>query len=556
MPTLNWIGKEAVVNHHLQVPFHLLKDVPELACGNPGEGNLIVQGDNLVALKALLPYYAGQVKCIYIDPPYNTGNESWVYNDNVNSPLIREWLGKVVGKEDETLDRHDRWLCMMYPRLALLKRFLHEEGVIFVSIDDDEVHHLRALMDEIFGYKKRLTTFVWRTDGNFDNQAKIKNCHEYVLAYAISPEKFAHPKVVDPSVGAGSKLHKPFIRNTIVKNGIKNPVSPVTLPKGFPADFESGIISARTNAWPKYATDIVVQDRKIMQATVGESGWSSKDHLLQFIDNKFEPVLDTKGQKTRFVLTQTGAIESIKEREQASHVISVIGGVGSTQSQSVELAEMGFSFPFPKPVDLIKYLIGMHSDPHGLILDSFAGSGTTGHAVLKQNAEDGGNRRFILVEMDDHIARNVTTKRVCRVAAGYTNAKGEHVDGLGSGFRYCELGEPLFDEHGKIRDSVRFADLARHVYFTETGEPLPRERVSKSALLGECRGMGIYLLYNGILGDKSANGGNVLTRAVLAQLPAFDGPKVIYCAGCLLGRDRLRAENIIVRQTPYEIKVS
>ncbi|MDP1678696.1 MAG: site-specific DNA-methyltransferase [Candidatus Nitrotoga sp.] len=558
------------MNHHQQVPFHLLKDVPELACGNPGEGNLIVQGDNLVALKALLPYYAGQVKCIYIDPPYNTGNEGWAYNDNVNSPVIREWLGKVVGKEDETLDRHDRWLCMMYPRLALLKRFLHDEGVIFVSIDDDEVHHLRALMDEIFGYKKRLTTFVWRTDGNFDNQAKIKNCHEYVLAYAISPEKFAHPKVVDPTVGAGSKLHKPFIRNTIVKNGIKNPVSPVTLPKGFPADFESGIITARTNAWPKYATDIVVQDRKIMQATVGESGWSSKDHLLQFIGNKFEPVLDTKGQKTRFVLTQTGAIESIKEREQASHVISVIGGVGSTQSQSVELAEMGFSFPFPKPVDLIKYLLGMHSDPDGLILDSFAGSGTTGHAVLKQNAEDGGNRRFILVEMDDHIARNVTTERVRRVAAGYANAKGEHVEGLGGGFRYCELGEPLFDEHGKIRDSVRFADLARHVYFTETGEPYPlpnppsqagegtneKSHIRSSPLLGECRGVGIYLLYNGILGDKSANGGNVLTRAVLAQLPPFDGPKVIYCAGCLLGRDRLRAENIIVRQTPYEIKVS
>ena len=198
----------------------------------------------------------------------------------------------------------------------------------------------------------------------------------------------------------------------------------------------------------------------------------------------------------------------------------------------------------------------MTKDKDCVILDSFAGSGTTGHAVLKQNAEDGGNRRFILVEMDDHIARNVTTERVRRVAGGYTNAKSEPVAGLGGGFRYCELGEPLFDEHGKIRDSVRFADLARHVYFTETGEPLPRERVSKSALLGECRGVGIYLLYNGILGDKSANGGNVLTRAVLAQLPPFEGPKVIYCAGCLLGRDRLHAENIIVRQTPYEIKIS
>ncbi len=191
-----------------------------------------------------------------------------------------------------------------------------------------------------------------------------------------------------------------------------------------------------------------------------------------------------------------------------------------------------------------------------MILDSFAGSGTTGHAVLNLNKADGGNRRFILVEMEPKIARDITAERVKRVAQGYTNAKGEKVEGLGGGFRFCELGEPLFDEHGQIKPSVRFADLARHVYFTETGEPLPRERVLKSPLIGECRGVGIYLLFNGILGDKSANGGNILTRSVLAQLPKFDGQKVIYCAGCLLGRDRLQAERIIVRQTPYEIKVS
>src|ERR1035437_7693413 len=162
MPTLNWIGKEAVVNHHLQVPFHLLKDVPELACGAPGNGNLIVQGDNLVALKSLLPRYAGQVKCIYIDPPYNTGNEGWVYNDNVNSPEIKRWLGEVVGREGETLDRHDRWLCMMYPRLLLLKQFLREDGAIFVSIDDNEVAPLRLLMDEIFGTGNFVAQLVWK----------------------------------------------------------------------------------------------------------------------------------------------------------------------------------------------------------------------------------------------------------------------------------------------------------------------------------------------------------------------------------------------------------
>ncbi len=231
--------------------------------------------------------------------------------------------------------------------------------------------------------------------------------------------------------------------------------------------------------------------------------------------------------------------------------------VGHTDEAAKELRELVPWIKFtPKPTRLIQHLLKIATDKDSLILDSFAGSGTSGHAVLKQNAEDGGNRRFILVEMDENIARKVTSERVRLVAQGYTNAKGEQVEGLGGGFRFCELGEPLFNEGGKIRETVRFADLARHVYFTETGEPLPRERVTKSPFIGACRGVGIYLLYNGILGDKSAQGGNVLTRAVLAQLPPFEGQKVIYCAGCLLGRDRLQAERIIVRQTPYEIKVS
>ena len=185
MPTLNWIGKEAVVNHHQQVPFHLLKDVPDLGCGDPGSGNLIVEGDNLTALKALLPYYAGQVKCIYIDPPYNTGNEGWIYNDNVKSPVITEWLGKVVGKEGETLDRHDRWLCMMYPRLALLRQFLRDDGIIMVSIDDHEASNLRAIMNEVFGLQNFVSQLIWEKGRK--NDAKLFSVgHEYVIVYAKS----------------------------------------------------------------------------------------------------------------------------------------------------------------------------------------------------------------------------------------------------------------------------------------------------------------------------------------------------------------------------------
>ena len=207
---------------------------------------------------------------------------------------------------------------------------------------------------------------------------------------------------------------------------------------------------------------------------------------------------------------------------------------------------------------MLERVFQIATNPGDLVLDSFAGSGTSGHAVLKLNqiTPDKEPRRFILVEIEPKIAREVTAERVRRVAEGYKKLKGGGVEAVGGAFRFCELGEPLFDENGKIRETVTFADLARHVYFSETGEPLARGRVSKSPFLGSCRGVGIYLLYNGILRDKSANGGNVLTRAVLAELPPFDGQKVIYCAGCLLGKDRLQAERIIVRQTPYEIKVS
>ncbi|HRW99199.1 MAG TPA: site-specific DNA-methyltransferase, partial [Cyclobacteriaceae bacterium] len=380
MPTLNWIGKEAVVNHHQQVPFRLLRDVPDLSCGDPGEGNLIVQGDNLVALKALLPYYAGQVKCIYIDPPYNTGNEGWVYNDNVNSPLIKDWLGKTVGKEAEDLSRHDKWLCMMYPRLALLKLFLAPDGVMFVSIDDNELPYLRILLDELFPHpqaKNRLACFVWRTDGNFDNQAKIKICHEYVLAYSKQFEMFPTPPVIDLSISDNSKLFRPEIRNTVVKNGPKNPVSAIELPVGFPAAFESGTIRKKKSKWPEYDAQVVVKDGCLINSVRASSGWSCKDLLEEFIKSGFKSILDTKGQNTRFEMTKTGAIECVKERaKEQSHVISVIQNVGSIQSTSEALKAIDIGFSFPKSVGLVSYLLSMVVDKNALFLDSFAGSGT------------------------------------------------------------------------------------------------------------------------------------------------------------------------------------
>jgi site-specific DNA-methyltransferase (adenine-specific)/adenine-specific DNA-methyltransferase len=539
VPTLNWIGKEAVVNHHQHVPFHLLKDVPDLACGDPGSGNLIVQGDNLVALKALLPYYAGQVKCISIDPPYNTGNEGWAYNDNVNSPVIREWLGKTVGNDGETLDRHDRWLCMMYPRLALLRQFLREDGAIFISIDDNEVQALRYVMDEIFGSTNFITTVLWQKVYSPKNSARhFSEDHDYIVVYAKNAEVW-RPNLVPRNEDQDSAY----------KNRDKDPRGP----------WKTGDLSAR-NFYSLGTYEIVCPSGRVIPRPPTGMYWRvSKDKFQQ---------LNADGRiwwgKDGSAIPQIKRFLSEVKQGVVPQTMWFYGDVGHTQDAKKELVSvMSFAdsesvFITPKPTRLIQRILQIATNPGDLVLDSFGGSGTTGHATQKINAATPGSepRRFIMVELEPKIAREVTAERVKRVAEGYTSADGDKVAGLGGGFRFCELGEPLFDEAGKIRQTVTFSDLARHVYFTETGEPLPRERVTKSPFIGECRGVGVYLLYNGILADKTPNGGNVLTRATLAHLPPFNGPKVIYCAGCLLGRDRLQAERITVRQTPYEIRIS
>ena len=547
MPTLNWIGKEAVVNHHHAVPFRLLRDVPELSVGEPGAGNLIVQGDNLVALKALLPYYAGQVKCIYIDPPYNTGNEGWIYNDNVNSPLIRDWLGKAVGKEAEDLSRHDKWLCLMYPRLRLFKDLLSRDGLLAVSIDDNEFSFLGVLLDEIFGAKNRLACAPWLAEPSGGKEKTgLRGGHEYLLIYHNGDDTNVSRETRSTGeLNLKDKWGKYRKGRELMKWG------GTSLRKDRPGQWFPLRTPEGVEVWP------IKND--------GEEGhwrWGKEQKMKEVVADSeqahwelrpFDSGVTWQGKTERFV-----PYEKIRDSSKSIGWSTWLDSYGFNSDATRELKEIFGKKPFdtPKPVALVKWLVSLHADDDALILDSFAGSGTTGHAVLQLNKEDGGNRRFILIEMESNIARDITTERVKRVAQGYTNAKGEKVEGLGGGFRFCELGEPLFDENGQIKPTVRFADLARHVYFTETGEPLPRERVLKSPLLGECRGVGIYLLFNGILGDKSANGGNILTRAVLAQLPKFDGQKVIYCAGCLLGKDRLQAERITIRQTPYEIKVS
>ncbi len=584
MPTLNWIGKDAVVRHHKDVPFRLLEPVPELSCGDPASGNLIVQGDNLHALKALLPRYAGQVKCIYIDPPYNTGNEGWVYNDNVNSPEIRKWLGEVVGKEGETLDRHDRWLCMMYPRLRLLREFLSDDGVIFISINDVSSSYLELLADEIFGRKNFIARLIWNTEGNTDNQLEIKVNHEYVLMYVkdASQKVDAIGRVVDPNTREDSNLWKGIADNNINKNSPANPPAIFTIPVGFPSSetelfypakkvddeffriaekdgFISDALKAKydienLSGLPVKLDDLIVKNGVVERPCRVYGGFANRKKLEKFVAGGLKPIPDDGGP-LKFYVNRNSGIRYRREVDAPSNILSVLRSVGTTERTRTMLRNMGVNFSYPKPVELVKYLLSFGAQPEdSLVMDCFAGSGTTGESVLRLNQEDGGRRKFLLVEMDESVFGSVTTKRMRSVCSGYADSDGSNIPGVGSSFQAARLSkDTLFGSDGQVRCDVKFSQLAEFVWFRETGTGYIGD--STSPLLGVHDGRAIYLLFNGILKDKSIGGGNVLTAAVYESLPAHDGPKVIYAAACRLGKSRLQRDGIVFKQTPYALEV-
>jgi len=572
VPVLDWIGREQVLHHDREVPFRILKPIKSLSVGNgAGNGNLLIHGDNLEALKALMPFYYGFIKCVYIDPPYNTGKEGWKYNDRVDSPKIREWLGKVVGPEAEDLCRHDKWLCMMYPRLRLLKDLLQNDGVIFVSIDDNEVNNLKILMDDIFGPSNFITQFIWNTEGHTDNQFQVKVNHEYVLAYAKTQEtRLGY--VVDPSTREDSNLWKGLAENSITKNGPGNPPSEVQLPLGFPCAVDrldlppsridhrfyqeverQGYITREMTrkfsvVYPIRKDRMVSKAGKLSQKCRVYSGWANVKKLKAFIDNGCQPVQD-RGDTLTFYISNRGVIYYKRERTRARSILSVLRNMGTTEQMRSELERQGIKFPYPKPKQLIKYLlrIGLVEDT-GIVLDSFAGSGTTGQAVLELDKEDGGNRRFILVEMEDDVCELITRARLERVIKGYS-FRGEKVEGTGGDFQYCELGPSLFDNGGTINKECTFADLAKYVYFTETKTALASR--PSGCRLGECEGTAYYLIFEGVGSAKNVLNYNFLKRQVRYE----DRRKVIYADKCLIDDDELADNNITFKQIPYSIRV-
>ena len=367
--------------------------------------NMIIEGDNLEVLKLLQKSYLGKVKMIYIDPPYNTGND-FIYPDNYTESLqtYLEYTGQVdsEGKKFSTNTEadgrfHSKWMNMMYPRLYLARNLLSDEGMLFISISDEELSNLLTLCKEMFGEENFLATFVWVNEGNIDNQSRIKINHEYVVCLAKNEEKILPSAVIDPNISRTSKLYRDFVENTIVKNGPANPVSGVELPVGFPADFDEGFIEPNEIAWPKLSKKVQVSQKAIKNSVIATSGWSSKDILMKFISNNFKPVLDIKGQETLFFISKTGAIMCRKKRlEEQSHVLTILRGMGTVQNASAALAELQIDFAYPKPTELIKYLCQIGAKKSDIILDFFSGSGTTAHAVLDLNKQDGGNRKFIL----------------------------------------------------------------------------------------------------------------------------------------------------------------
>ena len=504
MPFLDWVNKNQAQEASREVPYHLLKQ--EAVYGDSAE-NLLIQGDNLLALKALIPFYAGRVKCIFIDPPYNTQSAFTHYDDKLE---------------------HSQWLSMMYPRLVLLRDLLAEDGSIWVTIDDNEAHYLKALMDEVFGRNNFLCDIAWEKRYSPPPDTKdFGYVHDHIFCYRKSAS---------------------FRRNLLplTDDQTERYKNPDNDPRGswkamdytcrYSADERPNLFypiqqpNTGEEIWPK-RTRVWAMSREVHETKVreGRIWWGTKGtNSVPALKNFFSEI--NQGMMPMSLWKHTLA--------------------GHNQDAMKEMMALFGDdvFSTPKPEQLIQTALHIATQANDLVLDSFSGSGTTGAVAHKMG------RRWVMVELGEHCHTHIIP-RLQKVIDGEQGGISQAVNWQGGGgFSFCTLGEAAFDEHGRINPAVRFATLAAYVWHFETGEP--GQQIFDQPLLAIHNGTAYYLLYNGILGDRSEEGGNVLTRAVLAGLPPFDGQKVIYCAGHRLGRDRLQAERIIVRQTPYEIKIA
>jgi len=570
MPTLTWVGKDKVVNHHHDVPFRVLRhesrfEVPE---GTPknSTGNRIIHGDNLEALKSLLPEYEGGIDCIYIDPPYNTGNEGWVYNDAVNDPKIKKWLGQVVGKEGEDLSRHDKWLCMMYPRLKLLSRLLSKKGIIFISIDDNEVHNMKLIADEVFGANNFIANIAAITNLKGRNDKKhIAACHEYILIYAnkdfisfglpLSDEQRAAFKFIDEN---GNK----YALRDLRKRG--GPDKRSDRPNMFFPLFWN--TRGCFFSLERSSTD----DLEILpiRSDGSEGRWRwGRDKIekhLAWLHPKQSSRSGLWGVEHRVYLDPTivigGANEEDEDDSQDEDVIERttkpksfwMGGEFSSDSGKRVLKEIlpGSTFDFPKSVDLIKQCLQFGSSPQGIVLDSFAGTGTTAHAVLKLNAEDGGNRKFILIETMPY-ADAITAERIRRVMSGYGKSSAQ-VTGLGGGFDYYTIGEPIFNEDDTLNEVVVLETIRNYVAYSE-GIPTKYRTSPENACSPYLLGLNTETAWIFYYESEDVTCLDLDFLGSLKFGASKPSTAIIYADKCLLTKEFMVKHGIIFKKIPRDI---
>ena len=544
MPTLEWIGKSKVINHHQDVPFRVLErkySFDENGQHNEDNGseNMIIRGDNLEALKALLPRYEGRVKCIYIDPPYNTGNEGWVYNDNVNDPKIKKWLGEVVGKEGEDLTRHDKWLCMMYPRLKLLQKLLADDGVIFISIDSNEKYNLKLLCDEIFGTSKFIADIavVNNLKGRSDDRY-IATAHEGLLIYhngafvtngvAVPDEYATEYKLAD----ARGKYRLQGLRKRGA--GSRREDRPNMFYPFF-YDEKTGTLSAERNS-----PDCIEILPHLSDGSDGRWRWGEDTARQRLAELTVQKV---KGRDEWDVFQKDYLPDDGSKRIKPKSVW--MGSEFSAESGTLEVkAILGKGvFETPKSTGIVEYCLEQALTSAGIILDSFAGSGTTAHAVLNMNKADGGHRKFILVEMMDY-ADSITAERVKRVINGYGEGKNA-VAGTGGNFSFYDLGEPLL-VGDCLNEAVAPEKIREYIWFMETKQPYAPPSDGNPYYLGKHNSTGYYFYYE-------PQRVTVLDYAFLSTITEKADGTVIYADRCAISEDKLAKMGVTFKKIPRDI---
>lgn len=569
MPTLQFKGKNIIWNHHLAVPFHTLDEVPELHYkSEKANGNMIIEGDNLIALKALLPQFAGRIKCVFIDPPYNTGNDveegkSWVYSDNVNNPLIKEWLGKEVSRDD--LTRHDKWLCMIVPRLKLLKELLHDDGAIFIAIDDNEYSSLKMIMDEIFLEENFVANIVWQARKSVQNDTDISVNHNYILVYGknrrqvdrrlkesnadkwyqipgfvfrpllLDKTKFSNPDNDPRGPWKADPFDAPHIRENLTYPIINpNTGKEYLPPKG------------RCWRTEEKNYEKLLKDNRILFGKKGTSG----PQLKVFWDDKKEY------GEVETSWWGEGSADIYLNEDFDFETVSEWTNYGTTTSGSKMLQFLFDSekvFNNPKPVELVKHIIKQTTNKTDIILDSFAGSGTTMHAVIDLNKEDNGNRQCIMVQMTEktdiepekNICQNITRERILRAIDKFS---------YDSGLKYYRLGIPLDAETMLAGQLPTYNQFAKYVYYLCTGENLKAENKikEKDFYVGEYGKQAIYLVYKQDYETLTRLALNLtLAEKIKEQQPGKK--RIVYAPSCFLDEEYLTDNQIEYVGIPYNL---